>query len=148
MVLNLPLLKCSPVASLSMSHSSWPLSHAGIGGTDHVAYYRLPGWFRDACLQPEGPSIKQKQLHYPSPPPATPTLSPASSSLQLPSVWELGAATRKQSPEAPGQELLHAWLPEWSFTFPLIEYSYCSFMFVSKLGRQLQVRTVVSYRLE
>ncbi|KAA8589090.1 hypothetical protein FQN60_010435 [Etheostoma spectabile] len=54
------------MASLSVLHSSWPLSHKGIGGNNHVAYYRLPGWFRDACLLPEGPSIKQKQLHYSS----------------------------------------------------------------------------------
>lgn len=125
MFLNFPLLKCPPMASLSMSHSSWPLSHTGIGGTNHVAYYKLPGWFRDACLLPEGPGIKQKQLHYPSLLPSPTVLSSASASLQLPSVWGLGAATRKQSPEAPGQELLQAWLTAWGFTLCLIEYSYC-----------------------
>lgn len=74
------------MASLSMSHSSWPLSHMGIGGTNHVTYYRLPGWFRDACLLPEGPGIKQKQLHYPSLLPSHPLSSlqhPPASSLHL-----------------------------------------------------------------
>lgn len=52
-------------------------------------------------------------------------LSPASASPQFPSVWELGAATRKQSPEAPGQELLQAWLTAWGFTSHLIENPYC-----------------------
>lgn len=57
--------------------------------------------------------------------PLPPTLlSPAPASLQLPFVWGLGAATQKQSPEVPGQELLQAWLTAWSFTLRLIEYSY------------------------
>lgn len=86
MFLNFPLMKRSPMASLSMSHSSWLLSHTGIGGTNHVAYYRLPGWFRDACLLPEGPGIKQKQLHYPSLLPSHPFSSlqhPPASSFHL-----------------------------------------------------------------
>lgn len=84
--LNFPLLKHPPIASLSMSHSSWPLSHMGIGGTNHVTYYRLPGWFRDACLLPEGLGIKQKQLHYPSLLPSHPLSSlqhPPASSFHL-----------------------------------------------------------------
>lgn len=66
--------------------SSWPLSHVWIGGTDHLAYYRLPGWFREACLLPEGQQHQAKSncitpLTLPLPP-----LSPVSASLQLPSV--------------------------------------------------------------
>lgn len=80
---NFPLLKDPPMALLSMLHSSWPLSHMGISGTNHVTYYRLPCWCRDACLLPEGLGIKQKQLHYPSLLPSHPLSSlqhsPASS---------------------------------------------------------------------
>lgn len=28
--------------------------HSGPGGSNQLAYYKLPGWFREACLVPEG----------------------------------------------------------------------------------------------
>lgn len=68
------------------AYSSWPLSHAWIGGTDHLAYYRLPGWFREACLLPEGQQHQAKSNCITPLTPPLPPLSPVSASLQLPSV--------------------------------------------------------------
>lgn len=66
-----------------MSHSSWPLSHSGIGGSNHVAYYRLAGWFRDVCLLPEGPASSKSNCITPHYLPLSSQWHPAASSLHL-----------------------------------------------------------------
>lgn len=132
-------------------HKTWPgdvsifstLEMSTHGLAEHVALQLAPKPHRDRWHQPccllqaawlvqrclsaaRGARHQAKAIALPLTPPLPPTLpSPASASLQLPSVWGLGAATRKQSPEAPGQELLQAWLTAWAFTLCLIEYSYC-----------------------
>lgn len=122
--LKFPLLKCPPVAS----HAALQLASKPHGDRWHQPCCLLQAaWLVQRCLSAaRGARHQAKAIALPLTPPLPPTLrSPASASLQLPSVWGLGAATRKQSPEAPGQELQQAWLTAWGFTLRLIEYSYC-----------------------
>lgn len=87
--------KCPPVASPEPGHS-------GTGGSNQLAYYKLPGRFREACLVPEGDQAEAIALPpHCSPPPSQ---HPLASSIHL----QVGAATRKHSCEASGHELPQA----------------------------------------
>lgn len=95
------------MACLSMLHSSWPQNHSGIGGTKHLAYYKLPDWFREACLLPEGYQAKAIALLF------TPPLPPlsASANLQLPSVcWSSHTKTLPCGIWTRARASLPAWL--------------------------------------